>query len=226
MAFRIFARFKEGGTPKAGLSPVVNIYNATLDETEIPSGAMTELGSGYYFYDHDSLRILNSYLFSFDGGSTLTGIERYLETSWVGLMESISEIPRGSISTQKAYIPIKEFEKLKDVVVGVFGDMTIEAPELNEDQVKSVVKNAVSELEEKSEKALAKLSEYKPKDASISKETLEVFQSVINEAVESKVNALSLDLSARDRAEIERTKKIWLICWKCSGSSLILKRKK
>jgi hypothetical protein len=68
--------FTENGVPKTGLSPTITITK--LDGTVVVSSAsMTEVGSGFYYYDFSAYDNAEDYVYLADGGATLNNSERY-----------------------------------------------------------------------------------------------------------------------------------------------------
>ena len=92
----IIVFFTESGSPKTGLSPIVNVWK--VDGTQVVTDqAMTEVASGFYTYDFTTYDDDQDYCIVADGTSSLTGSERYKfstnETAGVG---KILQIEKGN----------------------------------------------------------------------------------------------------------------------------------
>jgi hypothetical protein len=73
----IICFFTDNGTPKTGLSPVVDVWK--LDGTQaITSQAMTEIGGGFYKYDFSTYDETEDYCIRADGTNTLSDSDRYV----------------------------------------------------------------------------------------------------------------------------------------------------
>lgn len=86
--------FMDAGTPKTGLSPVMDVWKA--DGTQVvTSQAMTEIGGGFYKYDFSTYDEDEDYCIRADGTSTLSGADRYVissnETAGVGKILKIEK---------------------------------------------------------------------------------------------------------------------------------------
>lgn len=79
----ITARFREAGIPQTGLSPTIDIYNASTDVLIINDGAMTEIADGLYKYvftEGNGYSPYDDYIYTADGTVTITSpYERYQE---------------------------------------------------------------------------------------------------------------------------------------------------
>ncbi len=79
----IAARFRLDGTPQTGLSPTIDIYNATTDALVINDAAMTEVADGLYkyiFLEGSGFDPTVDYLYTADGGVAITNdSERFQE---------------------------------------------------------------------------------------------------------------------------------------------------
>lgn len=74
--------YTSSGLPKTGLSPVVTIFelnaiDPAVNNAVVIDGAAVEIGSGWYRYDFTSYDRAKNYVFTFDGGASLTAYERY-----------------------------------------------------------------------------------------------------------------------------------------------------
>lgn len=83
MIFTAF--FTVNGTPVAGLTPTIKLYDATSgnDITATTIGgatALTEVGDGFYKYVLNNYTGSQNYIAHIDGGPSLTGKERYYNT--------------------------------------------------------------------------------------------------------------------------------------------------
>lgn len=79
----ITAYFTTSGVPVAGLTPTIDIYeldtvNPSSNPQVVNDGAAVEIGGGWYRYDFTSYDTSKSYVFTFDGGSSLSPAERYV----------------------------------------------------------------------------------------------------------------------------------------------------
>jgi len=92
----IIVFFTQSGSPKTGLSPIVNVWK--VDGTQVVTDqAMTEVNGGFYTYDFSTYDDDEDYCIVADGTSTLSGSERYKfstnETAGVG---KILQIEKGN----------------------------------------------------------------------------------------------------------------------------------
>ena len=92
----IIVFFTQSGSPKTGLSPIVNVWK--VDGTQVVTDqAMTEVNGGFYTYDFSTYDDDLDYCIVADGTSTLSGSERYKfstnETAGVG---KILQIEKGN----------------------------------------------------------------------------------------------------------------------------------
>ena len=102
----IIVFFTESGTPKTGLSPIVNVWK--VDGTQVVTDqAMTEVAGGFYNYSFGTYDEDIDYCIVADGTSSLSGSERYKfstnETAGVG---KILQIEKGNwkiIGTQMIF---------------------------------------------------------------------------------------------------------------------------
>ena len=90
----IIAFFTDAGDPKEGLSPTIRVL--TLDGSIIINDeAMTETGSGFYYYDFTTYDEDEDYCIRADGTSDLSGADRYVfssnETAGVGKILQIEK---------------------------------------------------------------------------------------------------------------------------------------
>ena len=74
---QILAFFTSNGSPAAGLSPTIRIREIPAGTLVITDAAMTEIGDGSYSYNFTGYSVSKDYAIRCDGGSTLTGSERY-----------------------------------------------------------------------------------------------------------------------------------------------------
>jgi len=70
------AYFAEGGTPKTGLSPTINIYDLTDNSLVVSAVVMTEVAEGFYKYDFTTYSSSKQYCFICDS-VILDANERY-----------------------------------------------------------------------------------------------------------------------------------------------------
>lgn len=75
----ITTNFTENGDPKAGLHPTITIYllTSTASTVVVTADQMMEIGDGWYRYNFADYNPSNSYVFTIDGGNTLSQYERY-----------------------------------------------------------------------------------------------------------------------------------------------------
>ena len=97
----IIAFFSEDGTPKTGLSPVLDVWK--LDSTQVvTSQPMTEVAGGFYSYDFTGYDEDEDYCIRADGTNVLTDSDRYVystnETAGVG---KILQIEKGNWSIKE-----------------------------------------------------------------------------------------------------------------------------
>lgn len=74
--------FTKTGIPQAGLSPIIDIFelnptNPAINNHVVVAGTASEIGLGWYRYNFTSYDSKQNYVFTFDGGATLTNNERY-----------------------------------------------------------------------------------------------------------------------------------------------------
>ena len=77
MANWVVAYFSSSGSPATGLSPSITIRDLANNTIVISSGAMTEVGGGFYKYNFTAYQSGKDYAIICDGGSTLSAPERY-----------------------------------------------------------------------------------------------------------------------------------------------------
>jgi len=83
MAHKIISvHFTSSGIPVTGLSPVINIYelnltNSALNPLVVTNGTTVEIGTGWYRYDFLTYDPTKNYVYTFDGGISLSMGERY-----------------------------------------------------------------------------------------------------------------------------------------------------
>ena len=79
----ITARFRLDGTPKLGLSPTIDVYNATTDAVVVNDGAMTEMADGLYkyiFLEANGFDPRVDFVYTADGTASITNdFERFQE---------------------------------------------------------------------------------------------------------------------------------------------------
>lgn len=78
----ITGHFIRCGQPATGLTPTINIWqldpiNPLIYTQVVTNGSLTELFAGWYRYDFATYDYGKSYIFTIDGGSTLSPCERY-----------------------------------------------------------------------------------------------------------------------------------------------------
>lgn len=72
----ILAFFTSGGSPATGLSATIDVWLIGTGQV-VTAAAMTEVGGGFYSYTFSAYDPTNDYAFRADGGSTLSGGDRY-----------------------------------------------------------------------------------------------------------------------------------------------------
>ena len=90
----IIAFFTDGGTPKTGLSPTLDVWKT--DGTQVVTAqAMTEIGGGFYKYEYTGYDEDEDYVIRADGTATLSGYDRYVfstnETAGIGKILKIGK---------------------------------------------------------------------------------------------------------------------------------------
>lgn len=79
----IAARFRLDGTPQTGLSPTINIRNATTGTLVVTAAAMSEIANGWYNYiftEGNGFDPLVDFIYDADGTATITNdFERFQE---------------------------------------------------------------------------------------------------------------------------------------------------
>lgn len=86
------AHFSSSGHPASGLSPTITIFQvgATSSITIVTDAATTEIGSGWYSYAFSGFDPRQDYVFTFDGGATLSAHDRYKVGGNEGYVEDIA----------------------------------------------------------------------------------------------------------------------------------------
>ena len=89
------ANFTSSGIPMVGLTPTIDIFELSATpgggSTHVVSaGVTTAVGMGWYRYDFLTYSPTRSYLFTFDGGASLSNYERYLSGGNDSYVEDIS----------------------------------------------------------------------------------------------------------------------------------------
>ena len=87
--------FTSNGLPQIGLTPTIDIYsldplNPLINTLVVSGGATTEIGMGWYRYDFATYNPTYCYVFTFDGGVTLSDCDRYKYGGNDSYMEDIS----------------------------------------------------------------------------------------------------------------------------------------
>ncbi len=73
----VTAYFADQGSPKTGLSPTIDIYDLSDNSLLVDDGNMGEVGGGFYKYDFTDYSSAEDYAIVCDGGSGLSGANRY-----------------------------------------------------------------------------------------------------------------------------------------------------
>lgn len=157
----VIARFKNSGIPATGLNPTVTIRDKT-DNKLVTSASMTEMSNGFYKYDFTAFSILNSYIFDFDGGVTLSDTDRYPEEAWQGIQDWIAQIPVKGAIVRQGGISKEDVKQIKtDIIKSVtdlFQNLKVEVDtQETEKNIKSLEQNAKKiqkELEQETKKAI------------------------------------------------------------------------
>lgn len=73
MATKIIAvNFTNNGVPALGLSPTIDIWELSPDSLVVNNGALVEVAQGWYRYNFVTYDYTKTYVFTIDGGVTLT----------------------------------------------------------------------------------------------------------------------------------------------------------
>jgi|DEB0MinimDraft_4_1074332.scaffolds.fasta_scaffold00363_2 FixJ family two-component response regulator len=204
---KINARFKSSGVPSTGLSPTVTIYDRGNNTTPVSAESMTEIGDGFYEYLFGSFDIMKDYLFSFDGTATLANSDRYLEAEWSGIDEFVGSISSGGGGSfvQEVAMTEKQFEKLRDKLVGMMEGVEID---FSMSGIEGDVKMAIGELKDKAKEQIEKtakdiLSQNKKLLDKIKNPTVNVTtEEVVVETIDPKDVQKSLDESMKFMDEL------------------------
>lgn len=117
MSLLITAYFSDGGSPKTGLSPTIDIYDLSDNSLDIDGGAMTEVGGGFYKYTFTAHDNTKDYAIICDGTATLSGSERYA-ISTTGDAGDVNQILadtnelQGLISSSKIAAQVKGIDNI------------------------------------------------------------------------------------------------------------------
>lgn len=186
---KINARFKDAGIPKIGLSPTVTILNRSTGETDVSSGAMTEVDDGFYEFRFTDFNIVKDYLFSFDGTATLADVDRFLESEWSGIADFIATIPRaigGRFDVSKLITTTrKEFEELREALEGLISSIQID---VDMGDIRMAITKSSIENEELHEKAIETIR--KSADESIKRSEKELQKRIKEMRVEVSTESL------------------------------------
>jgi hypothetical protein len=79
MATKILTvQYSSLGVPVEGLIPTITVRELTIaTSTIVATGVATDIGGGWYRYNFTSYDSTKSYVFTFDGGDSLSDCERY-----------------------------------------------------------------------------------------------------------------------------------------------------
>jgi hypothetical protein len=88
----VISFFTEAGTPKTGLSPVIDIWRVSDNFKVVTSQGMSEVGGGFYKYDFTGYDASLDYAIRVDGGATLPIMERYAYAGNEGFHDDITDI--------------------------------------------------------------------------------------------------------------------------------------
>jgi len=94
----IVSFFTDVGTPKTGLSPIIDIWK--LDGTQVVTAQpMSEIDGGFYTYDFSTYDEDEDYVIRADGTNTLRGADRYAySTNETAGVSKILQIEKGNWS--------------------------------------------------------------------------------------------------------------------------------
>lgn len=92
--------FAENGSPKALLSPTVDVYRDSDAVKVVNAQAMTEIGGGFYKYDFSTYNPEQSYCYVVDS-VTLTGYERYAPGAIEKNHNGLEDVLENSISAKQ-----------------------------------------------------------------------------------------------------------------------------
>jgi hypothetical protein len=73
----ILAHFTSNGTPAVGLSPTIRVREVVGGALVVTDASMSETGDGGYSYNFADYDYQKDYSIRCDGGTTLSGSERY-----------------------------------------------------------------------------------------------------------------------------------------------------
>lgn len=87
--------FTKNGIPQTGLTPTINIWlldpnNPNNNTLVVNNDSLTEIASGWYRYTFTAYDIFSNYVFLVDGGTSLSGGERYAPGSNDSFQEDIA----------------------------------------------------------------------------------------------------------------------------------------
>lgn len=75
----ITAQFSTAGVPQVGLTPHIDVFqlSSTSSNQIVFADALQEIGGGWYRYDFSTYDPASTYVFTIDGGVTLSQCDRY-----------------------------------------------------------------------------------------------------------------------------------------------------
>jgi hypothetical protein len=73
----ITVQFTSSGVSVTGLFPTINIYDVSTGTLLITGGSLVEIAGGWYKYDFTTYSYAVNYVFTIDGGATLSTHDRY-----------------------------------------------------------------------------------------------------------------------------------------------------
>jgi hypothetical protein len=106
-AIWITSAFSDNGTPKAGLSPAITIYDLSDNSVAVNAAAMSEIANGLYKYSFATYNNTKDYAVYVDGGVALGASDRYqyFSGSWDGLDQIIDGNVNSVLTDTDATIP-------------------------------------------------------------------------------------------------------------------------
>lgn len=86
----ITAHFTSAGVPTTGLTPTIDLWEVNPDILVVNNGALIEIAQGWYRYNYTSYDFTKSYVFTIDGGGSLSACDRYKVGGNESYVEDIS----------------------------------------------------------------------------------------------------------------------------------------
>ena len=86
----VLSFFTQNSTPKTGLTPLIDIREVPSGSLVVNSQSMSELGGGFYYYNHTTYDSVKDYAIICDGTGILAESERYNIAGNESYVEDIS----------------------------------------------------------------------------------------------------------------------------------------